>query len=637
MLQFIRERAQGWLAGVIVVIVCVPFALWGIQEYLGTSADVVVARVDGEALGLQRFQDSYQRYRRQLQALAGEGLELASLDESVLRSQALQQMVEEELLLQAAHGSGMRIGDEQVRAAIQSLEPFQRDGQFSRELYQRQLRIAGMGPVGFEVRMRRDMLADQWRQGLVESAFVTEAQVRRIASLERQKRDLRYAVIEAGAFRDQIEISDAEIERHYEANPQRYSTPEQVRVAYLELSLEALAAQIPTDDATLEAYFEANEAAYRIPEERSASHVLVQVGRDAPESEIQAARELAGQLHARALAGESIAELAESAAQGEGPVVEGGETGLVRRGVLPPEFDEALFALEAGAISEPVRTDFGFHVIRVLEIKPGSAPTFEQVREDVARDYRREQAGRLYYEQAERLSNLTFEQPDTLEGAAEELGLEIRRSPLFARDGASEGIAAEPAVVEAAFSTEVLLDGTNSEPIELGEDRMVVLRVLEHEPEARQPLEAVREAIRAELLDAALRQRSLERGRELLERLRAGEDPAAVAEAQNLSWEEATGVDRRDPQVNRAIVRQAFRMPRPEPGAPRYEGVALGTGDYALIELRAVHDVDPQELDPQSLQAVREALRQRAAFGSWRAFLAALERHAKVETYPGVL
>ncbi|MCC7413275.1 MAG: SurA N-terminal domain-containing protein [Gammaproteobacteria bacterium] len=633
MLQFIRERAQGWIAGVIVALISIPFALWGIQEYVQSSGDVVVAEVNGQELGLREFQDAYQRYRRQLQALAGERLDISKLNESVLKSQALEQLVNETLLRQAAAGAGMRIGDEQVRAAVRSFQGFHRQGVFAQDLYERQLQINGMTPVGFEEMMRRDMLVEQIRQGIAETTFVTEEQARDAERLSQQTRDLRYAVIESGPFEAQVNPGDEEIGRYYEEHADRYTTPETVKIAYIDLSLEALSAQVAVDDAALRQYYGANEAAYSIPEERSANHILVRVERKAAQDLIEAARKRALEYRDAAIAGTSFEEILEqAAATGAANETEGGETGMVRRGVLPKEFDETLFSMQTvGDISEPIQTDFGFHIIRLDKIVAGSERSFEEARADVERDYRHEQAERLFYEQAERLSNITFEQPDTLAGAAEELGLPVQETGYFSRTG-GEDLAGQKAVVDAAFSPEVMIEGNNSAPIELGDDRLVVLRAVDHQAQARRPLEEVRERIRTELVAEKARQMASDFGHELLVKLRAGGGP--IADAASLQWQQARGVDRHAVEVNRAVLRHAFKLPRPQPGKPVYDGVPLGTGDYAIIELQEVHDIAAESLGTDVLLERRKDMLASEGAREWLVLLAALRQAADVETHP---
>lgn len=637
MLQFIRERAQGWLAGAIIALICIPFALWGIQSYLGAGGEVVVAEVNGEELGLMRFQQAFQDYRRQLQVLAGERFDIGSLDQSLLKNQALEALVEETLLQQLGRDAGLRIGDEQVRAAIRAFEAFQEDGGFSRELYERQLRVAGMSPAAFEQRMRRDMLLEQLRQGVGGSAFVTEEEARRIERLRRQRRDLRYLVIDSRALQERLAVTDEEIERHYEEHGERYTTPERVRLAYIELSLEALAAQVVVDEPALRAYYAEHREAYAVPEERRASHILAHVGRDADGEQVEAARRAVLAYRERALTGTPFEELIKQA-EGSGEVrVEGGETGLVTRGTMPEEFDEALFAMDVGEISEPIRTDFGFHIVRLEEVRPGKQRSFDEARADVERDYRRNQAERLFYEYAERLSTLAFEHPETLQPAAEELGLEVHETGFVARDGTAEGIAAAPQVLEAAFSPEVLLEGLNSEPIELGEQRLVVVRVLAHEDEQRQPLADVRERIRDELVERRAREQALERGQALLAKLREGGDADALAAENGLEWRRAEDVGRRDPEVPRAVERQAFRLPAPEGGAPVYGGVPIGTGDYAIIELNGVDEVADEALEEEALVNARKELQRRRSLTEWRTFVTALKHDAEIRTYPGLL
>ncbi len=636
MLQSIRDRAQGWLAGVIIALICIPFALWGVNEYITVSGKVTVAEVNGTELTLDDYRETYQEARRRLEALLGQNIDVGKLDEEVFKGEALKALVQGELLRQTAQSTGMRIGDVQVQAAIAAFEPFQREGKFSRDLYERQLRANGMNPVAFEERMRRDMLREQLRQGVADTAFVTEAQARALERIDRQKRDLRYVVIEADPFRKSIDVTDADIQARYDANPGGYVAPERVKVAYLELSLDALAAQVGVDEASLRAYFDTHKATYSVAEERSATYVLAPLKRDAGADAAGKAREIIAGYRDRVASGTSFEDVVKEITDAGTGGVEGGETGFVQRGVMPKEFDEALFALEPGGVSEVFQTDYGFHLIKLLEVRAGGSRTFEEARADVERDYRRTQAEAAYYEQAERLSSLVFEQPDTLAGAADELGLTIRETDWFGRDG-GDGIAGEKAVIDATFADDVLTGGANSEAIELGDNRLVVVRVAEHRPEHRRDLAEVRDQIRGEILEDRAREQTRARGEELLRRLRAGETTEALAAAEGVKWEEAQGVVRTSPDVHRAVLRQAFKMPRPDGGAPVLAGVSLGTGDYAVVQLLAVADPDAGGIEDKSIRARREQLVETVGMGDWRAFISALEHGADVKTDPDAI
>lgn len=632
MLQFIRERAQGWIAGVIVFLICIPFALWGINSYMDGGGAVDVAEVNGDPVTLQEYQDALQRYRRQLQAMFGEQMDVNNINPDILKAEALNQLINEKLLRQYADRNGLRISDQQLAAAIRSFPAFLDGEQFSSSLYEQRLRTTGMNARSFEQQLRRDMLIEQMRQGIADTALVTDAEAQALFVLRGQKRDIRWTIIPAAAFRDDITITDEQVRAHYDAHLDDYRTPETVSVAYVELSVDALAADIDASDAELRAWFDANQDQFFAREERSANHVLIQLARDASDAEVEIAREKALEVKRRVLAGEDFEELAREVSDDVGSRADGGDTGLFSRGVMAPEFEDAVFSMSPGDISDPIRTDFGMHIIRLNEIKAGGVKPFEEIRAEVADAWKRQQAESLFVDQAERLAALAFEQPDSLAPASEELGLSVLESDLFSRGG-GDGIAAEPKVVTAAFSDEVLLEGANSAIIELDPDRIIVLRRLEHNEARVREFSDVAGQIREQLLAEALRERTREHGEALLAELRAGLEPAALGERESLEWTFVEGADRDDPKVNRAVSRKAFALGRPAEESPVYGGVAMGTGDYALVEVSAVSDGEPVELDSRVAREALQGVEQVRTLSEWQLFLSMLSDDAKIRRY----
>lgn len=631
MLQSIRDRAQGWLAGIIVALICIPFALWGINHYFDITGNVGVAEVDGEKVSLQEFQRAYQQYRQQIRAIMG--THVNQLNEEALKRQTLNQMIDAKLLDQLGLRAGLRISDEQVAATIRSLDGFQREGAFAKDLYERQLQALGLTPAAFEERLRLDMLNEQLRQSILGSLFVAPEELARVMRLKGQKRDIAYAVLLAEPVKASIQVTEQEVEKHYQEHQEAFMIPERIKIAYLDLSLEEGAKQVAADEQVLKSYYESHLANYTMPEQRNAGYIVVQVPKEAKEEVVEAARKEAAGLAEQARKGEAFEKLAKEPLKKEGLKREAGETGLLSKGVMEPALDEPIFSMKAGEISDPIRTAFGFHVIQVKKIKEGSTKPYTEVRGEVERAYRREQAERVFFEQAEQLANLSFEHPDTLEVASKALDLEIKESDYFSRSGGESGITANAKVIEAAFSPEVLEEKRNSEPLELDNDRLVVLRVKEHVPAEPRKLEEVRVAIINELKSERAKSALEERGRRLLERLKAGEDRAALAKEAGFEWQEAKGVDREAGSVNRAILRAAFKLGRASDGKPLYSGVAMDMGDYALVAVLNVQDADPQTVDEKVRKETRDQLLGSLSIGEWRDFMTELRNRAEIQIH----
>ena len=427
-----------------------------------------------------------------------------------------------------------------------------------------------MTQAGFERQLREDMVKAQLRAGIAASEFVTAIEAREIERLRQQKRDIADAIIPASAYVDRLEVSEADARAYYESNKETFRREEQVRLEYIALSPAALESDVPVTEAALRAHYDANLAAYTVEEQRNVNHILIQLGPTADAAATAAARAKAEAALERARAGEAFEALAEELSDDVGSRLEGGETGLFPRGVMAPEFEEAAFALAVGEVSDPVRTRFGYHILKLKAVEPGGQRAFEEARADVEQAYRAAQAQQMFFDQAEQFSNLVYEHPDTLAVAADAVGLEVEQTELLTREGIA--MLFSPQAAARAFETEVLVEGLNAEPVELPDGRVVALRVTAHEPAVVPPFETVRDAVVERVRNEQLRARTAQAGNALLERLRAGEDAGKVMSSDGFDWKQARGVDRQSTDVNRAVLRAAFGATA-APGAPTYLGV----------------------------------------------------------------
>lgn len=604
MLAFIRKQATGWVAWIIVILISIPFALWGIQEYMSPVSSLSVAKVNETEIGLREFQQTFQERRIQLQRMLGPELS-ASIDEARLRSETLDRMIDDELVLQAAATSGLRIGDAQLAVFIHAQEAFRAGGVFSQQQYENWLRSRGYSPGGFEHLTRRDLLSNQFLSGLAGSAFATDAELARLKRLESQQRTFRALVVPSGQFSN-MDVGDEAIAAHYEANKDRYVQPEQVTVEYLEISRAEIAEGIPVEDSELRRLYESRQASYVTPEQREVSHILIPVGVETGKETTDDARTRLADIRRRIEAGASFADMARQYSEDPGTAQNGGALGFISKGVMDPDFENAAFGLDKDAVSEPVRTRFGWHLVKVTDIRAPQTRSFEDIKVRLRREYQNEQADLVYSERVEQLANLVFEHPESLEIPAETLGAATRISQPFGRAGADSGLAANREIVDAAFSDDVLAARNNSGVIELGDGRVVALRIRDHEPSSQRPLSEVRDQIAADLRQTAARDAAKKAGEKLLARLRAGEALDSVATDAGLGWSEPQTAKRRegaDPRT-RSIV---FRMPRPEDGRrPTFRGHSLPNGDFQILALESV--TDGSEADGEDTGLSRQSL-----------------------------
>lgn len=631
MLNFIRERAQGWIAWVIVGLLIIPFALWGINEYFGSGGKLVAATVNGVEIDQQEFQRSFYERRSQMQEMLGKQYDSRVFDPQ-LRQRVINELVEQELLLQNAHEMNYRISDQSVVATVQSIEAFQENGVYSPDRARQVLRSQGLSPAAFEQRVRRALLASQLPSGVSSTALVTDAALDHLIRLQDQKREAAYLRVSLKHFEDPADANEQAVDRYYEDHRDRFMTPEAVSVEYIELNAAELALdEKPSEDALRE-YYQSHSSQYVVPEERHVRHILITLPEGAGEDEVAAARKKAQALRQRIENGESFQALAKEYSQDPGSAAQGGDLGFIGRGMMEPDFEQAAFSLEAGQVSEPVLTSFGFHIIRVDEIRPQQAKPFEAVRDELLQAYRRDMAERRYYELADKLTNLAYESPDSLSEVAKTLGLSLKESPFFSRES-GKGIFADPPVVAAAFSDEVLHQGYNSEPIEVGEDHVVVLRVKEHHEAAPRPLAEVADKIREILIREQARERARTAVDGLLQRLRASESRAAVAKELGAKWEQSGSIGRRAAGLDPAIAEALFRLPKPAEGGDSYGSTELATGDLALIALERVTDGDPASYDKAERENLQGQLMRLRGNEISRDLLESLKAKAKIRIF----
>jgi peptidyl-prolyl cis-trans isomerase D len=630
-LQGIRDRAQSWIMWVLVVIIIIPFALWGMHQYLGPKANIVVAEVNGRELTLREFQEAYQRQRYRLQTLLGAKFDASQLNEGRLKQEVLKQMIDDELLFQAAVDHGLRIGDAQLAASIRSLDVFKVDGHFSQETYESWLRRQGYVPASFEHSFRRSLLSAQLRAAIADSAIVTTADLDDAIRLQGQKRSFGYLLVPAARFEKDVTVTDEAVARYYENHRAEFVNPEQVSIAYVELARAGIAEGLTVSDEEVESRYQARKANYTTREQRRASHILVSVPKGASAEEEAKAREKAQALKRRLDAGESFEELARKDSDDPGSAAQGGDLGFFGRGMMDKPFEDAVFAMSVGEVSEPVRSSFGFHIIKLTGVQPAGVKPLDAVREQLRREIQLEKADRLFFDQADQLANLVFEHPDTLEPAAHALGLKVKTTGFFSRKGGT-GVAADPKVVNAAFAEDVLVEGNNSELIELPGGRVIALRVAKHRPASQRSLDEVRPEITRRLRNQRARQLATQHGEGILSRLRAGAQPQAVAGEESLQWSERKLAGRDDASVARALLIRVFQLGHPSPGQPVFGGVALPSGDYAVISVTKVQDGDPNAAG--TARSTMETRLERARGDElFDAFVQALRERAKIKIY----
>lgn len=603
MMQAIRDRAGGLVSMAIIAFICIVLVATGGFDYFVTTPDDAAASVNGEDIAVGDFQTAFSRYRQQMQQQFGNFFDRNYFDQPLIRRQFLDQMIASEVAKQAASDAGLTITPERLRREIQNLDVFRVDGEFNRDLYARLLAQQNLTPTRFEADFAEDLLVRELDSAINATALALPGEIARLEQLQRQQRSFEYVAFSASDFVDQVTVTDEEIAQHYEDNESKYMAPEQVVISYVELVADDAAGDFEVSESTLMQRYEEQKMRFEIPERRLTSHILIELSETATPEEEQAALEQARSLAERARNGESFADLAMEFSDDTGSADLGGDLDWVEPEVMVKPFEDALFALEEGAISDPVRSSFGYHVIWAREIEPRRGKTFEEAREELAAEYREAEAERLFLEQQDLLYDLSYEDQGSLATAASALDLEVKTVGPFPRTG-GEGIAADPQVIEAAFSDQVLLEQVNSDPINLAADRVVVVRINEHIESRLKTLEEVADEVRAALVEERARALAREAAEALKQQLADGtESLAEIAAAQELEAQSVSQVPRngRPAEVDMGLVQGVFRMPRPEEGS-QLAVVPFGQDQFAVVALTEVSVGPPSESLASSLE-----------------------------------
>ncbi len=606
MLTAIKERATGWIAWAIVILITIPFALWGINTYFEGAEDVTVAEFDGEEIDYLTYQRALYNERERLRGVYNQDPEM--LSGGVLGRLVIDAIVDEILMARDARKHGYRVSDQQLVDTIQNHPAFQTDNRFDREQYERVLRISGLSVTEFEELQRQDAVMQQIRTGFRESSFAVDSDVDAILRILLQDRFGEFAFVSPSAFVAGLEVTDAEIQDEYEANKSRYVEDEKVKVEYIRLSLDNFASNYTPSEETLLTLYDAEIARYAVAEQRSISHILLEPHGDAKSDVSDLAIELVGRLRS----GEDFATLAMRYSTDVGSADSGGELGWFSPGELPfPEFESVAFNLDEGEISEPVETEFGTHIVRVNQIQGKTVKSFDEVRPGLVEQASRAQAEAEMFEISEQLRNLAYEEPENLKYAADALNQDIQFSDWFSR-GFGAGIADSEQVRAAAFGDEVLGQGFNSDLIEINKDLQVVLRIYDHQETQQLSVADVRNEISEQLLLSKSRELAKELSESLVGELKLGADWDSILMANGLEASELpTRIREATDPSTIGVALHAFSAKKPQAGNQTFGSGPMADGSYVIFRISEVQNGDAASASEEQRQNVVAALRDR--------------------------
>ncbi|WP_312225315.1 SurA N-terminal domain-containing protein [Stutzerimonas nitrititolerans] len=614
MLQNIRDNSQGWIAKTIIGIIVALLALTGFEAIFNSSGNARnAAEVNGEEISLDELNQAVNMQRRQLMQQLGSDFDASLFDDRLMRDSALGALIDRTLLLQGARDADFAFSQAALDQLILQTPEFAVDGVFNAARFDQVIQQMGYTRLQFRQLLEQEMLIGQLRAGISGSGFVTDQQIERFAQLERQTRD--FASITVAADSSAVQVSDEEARQYYEANTERFRSPEQVVLEYVELNKEAYFDEVDASEEELQALY--RQQIGNLAEQRRAAHILIEVdGTSDAEAKAQL-EEIAAQL----AAGGDFSTLAKEHSDDPGSANEGGDLGYAGPGVYDPAFEDALYALKEGQVSAPVRSEFGWHLIKLLGVQSPEVPSFESMKPELERELKTQQVEQRFVEVTKQLEDLAFESSD-LGQPAQELGLTVKTTEPFGREG-GEGIAANRQVIQAAFSDEVLMDRANSSVIELDPDTVVAVRIKQHlEPEV-QAFEAVRDGIFEQLQHSKAAEQARSEGEKLLATLREGGE----VEGQ---WQSVEAATRGQDGVAPAVLQTVFRMPKPEGESSTFSGVTLASGDYVVIRLNGVSEPDG-ELSAEEKQNYRRFLASRSGQQDFAAYREKQHAEAKIE------
>lgn len=614
MLTTIREKAQGTFAWIILIIICVPFALWGIQNYVDTGKEAAVASVGDKDFYQRDVNKAYEQYAQNFQGM--------TVDEQLLKQQSLDKLIKDEVLLQYAHAEGLVATDSSTRAFIETLPYFQTDGKFDDKRYKSLLTSQRMSSAEFVSKIKSALIMEQFQRSIIDSSFATQYAIDNFFNIQNQQRDVDYVTVAVEKITTQP--SDQDIAAYYQQHQAEYKIPEQVSVEYVELSLGDIAKKIVVTDDKLRSYYEEQKEQYSTPERRKISHILFAVNAKT-DDKTALAKALKAQ---QDLNSKDFSAIAAEVSDDKLTAKKGGDLGLFIVGSMEKSFEEAASALKAGEVSKPVKSSFGYHLIKVTELVAGDVKAFESVKSEVTKAYQKAQAENGFYEAGEKLTQMSYENPDNLLTVSEALSLTVNKSGLFAKDKGDK-IAAEQKIRDAAFTEEVL-QGNNSAPIELGADRLVVLRLLERKPAAVRELNAVKREVIIALNSDKASKKTLEKANKINQRVQAGEAIQKVAGDLKLAVKESIGLTRSKNALPEQLSDAIFKAAKPVAGKATTFAVGLPTGEQVVVSLKKVTLGIISDDDKKRMELAKKNLAKAFGQSEFNAMLASLQANADV-------
>lgn len=580
MLEALRKHTQGWMAKIILALIVVPFALFGIDSYLNQAGgQVAVAKVDGQKISLQEYSNAVENARNYMQS-QGQKVDTALLESPAFKQSVLEGIITRRLIEGAIHDYRFKISDEQLSQHILGMPEFQSNGKFSEETYNQLLTQNKLTPAKFEQSIRKDLAVQQVREGLSNLVFMPKKVAEQSLMSEFEQREVSVTDIKVADFMNQVTVTPEQVQAYYNQHKTKFIAPAKVKLQFALLSAAGLMGQVSVTDQEVKQYYDENAAKFQGNEQRQASHILIGFNSTATSAEKAAAKEKAESILKQVKANpKSFEKLAIEFSQDTGSAGKGGDLGSFGRGAMVKPFEDAAFSMKVGDISDLVESEFGYHIIKLTGIT-GESSDFDSMKLKIKAELLFQKAQAKYAELADDFGNTVYEQSGSLEPAVKKFNLQLQSSPAMSKDEVAKFFKSDR-FASLVFSDDVLKDKRNTEAVEVSPNNLVSARVVEYSPEAPRSFDEVKAGIEGLLKAEAADKLVQQKGEALLAELKAGK-------ASNADWITPVTVDRRNAQgLSDGVMRNVFKVNTHT--LPAYYGFNEANKGYTVIKVIAVN------------------------------------------------
>ncbi len=619
MFDFVQEKRR--LVQIVLALIILPFAFWGVDSYRKSGGATPIATVNGEKIGQQEFDNALNQQRQRIREMAGSNFDPAIFDKPEVKYSILDGLITQHLMSTEARTLGLTLTNEQIGQIIVSIGAFQKDGKFDRQQYESVLREKGKTPAGFDAEIRQAVLQQQLSDAYTQNGYAAKVVAENLIRLNEQQRVVAVSNIDASALVNQVKLSDSAVSDYYTKNAQEFRMPERANVEYVVFSIDSLLPQVNVSDDEVKQYYDDHQPEFGTQEQRQAAHILITVSKQASDADKQAAKAKAEQLLQQIKQTPSkFAALAKQYSQDPGSAANGGDLGMFGRGAMVKPFEDSVFGLKVEEVSNLVQTDFGYHIIKLIAVKPAKIQSLSEVKNLIVQRLKLQHANDKFAELADKFNNTVYEQSDSLKPAADLVKASVQRGLWLSKGQAPAGLWTEK-VLQAVFSEDAIKNKRNTAAVEVAPNTLLAARVLEYKPASERPLEQVSATIREKLLRAQASELAAQQGQKLLEQLQRGEKA-------NLSWKAAQATKRNQRSgIDPALLQAVFRADIAK--LPAYAGVQTA-GGYVLARIDAVKD--DATVDENKLGRYEQQIRQLTGEALLTAYMDDLKKQAKITT-----